>query len=88
MVPIHVMLSNFTLNHIVIMLRLILCCVASRGFLSKKVKSLMLKSKYLTKLSQQCQISARENSLQRNSPSMLVRISLMNLVVSLVVQTV
>ena len=52
------------------------------------VKSLMLKSKYLTKLSQQCQISVRENSLQRNSPSMLVRISLMNLVVSLVVQTV
>lgn len=54
----------------------------------KKVKSLMLKSKYLTKLSQQCQKLARENSLQRNSPSMLVRISLMNLVVSLVVQTV
>lgn len=70
------------------MLRLILSCAASRGFLSKKVKSLMLKLKYLTKLSQQCQISARENSLQRNSPFMLVRISLMNLVVSLVVQTV
>lgn len=36
--PILVMLSNFTLNHIVIMLRFILCCAASRGFCQKGEK--------------------------------------------------